>query len=403
MSEAVIVFDEIQALPIKLVHLFNDAVNFLHTFGQSTILLCTATQPHLHNTDRPVLLSDQPDIFSITPEELKVFERVHIDDETRSEMDHEQIAALIRTQIEQGKSTLVILNTKGDARKVYEQCRSIKCEKAFLTTDLCPAHRLKVLERLRKNLGHEDKRLTLCVSTQLIEAGVDISFECVIRAEAALDSIIQAAGRCNRNKENPVPQSVIVINIKNERLLGLPEIKDGKEITARVFRENHDKNLLSDEVINAFYTNYFYQQKNKMDFNTKNGKTTIYSLLNDNKLDKVAYANRHNKEYTGLPAAFQMAADEFSVIDGGQIGIVVPYEDAMKLVNQFKKANNPKDKMSILKQLQRYTVSVYLNSSDVLKEVVCIVDDTFYLLHPDYYDTLEQGLKCEAMFSFLNV
>lgn len=136
MSEAVLVFDEIQALPIKCVHLFNDAVNFLHVFCKSSILLCTATQPHLHNTDRPILLSNDPDIVSLTPDELEIFERVHIKDETQSAMDHGQIAGLVKTQIEQGKSTLVILNTKRDASEVYKHCKQFDCKKAFLTTNL---------------------------------------------------------------------------------------------------------------------------------------------------------------------------------------------------------------------------------------------------------------------------
>ena len=410
MSESVLIFDEIQALPIKCVHLFNSAVNFLQIFGKSTILLCTATQPHLHKTDRQrrVLLSDKPDIVSIAPDELKIFERVHIEDKTQPPMDHEQIARLLRTQIEQGKSTLVILNTKSDARKVYEQCRPIECEKAFLTTDLCPAHRLNILDRLRKNLDPKTRRLTFCVSTQLIEAGVDVSFDCVIRAKAGLDSIIQAAGRCNRNMENPTPQSVFVVDVQNEKLSRLPEIKAGKDVTARVLREKQGDNLLSDEVINLFYQYYFFDQQKgtnigKMDYKTRNEKTTIYSLLNDNRLGTKAYNYRNNKNYTGLPCAFQTAAEEFSVIDGVQIGIVVPYGDAMKLVDAFQSCYNPKEKMRILKHLQKYTVSLYLSSLGEIKQAVDLVDDTFYLLSPDYYDAAEQGLKREAMFSLLDV
>ncbi len=305
MSEAVLIFDEIQALPIKCVHLFNEAVNFLQTFGKSTILLCTATQPHLHRTERPVLLSDKPDIVSITPEDLKVFERVRIEDKTQSTMDHEQIAALAKAQIGQGKSTLVILNTKGDARGVYERCEPIVCEKAFLTTDLCPAHRLNILRRLRKNLDPKTRQVTLCVSTQLIEAGVDLSFDSVIRAEAGMDSIIQAAGRCNRNKENPTPQSVFVVDVQGEKLSRLPEIKDGKGVTARVFRENQGTNLLSDEIIAQFNDYYFYGQKEKMDYSIKGDNTTIFSLLSNNPLGTVAYRNRNNKNYAGLPSAFR--------------------------------------------------------------------------------------------------
>ena len=408
MSESVLIFDEIQALPIKCVHLFNEAVNFLQVFGKSTILLCTATQPHLQNTERPVLLSDEPEIVSITPHELKVFERVHIEDKTQLKMDHEQIAGLVKEQIEQKKSTLVILNTKGDARKVYEECRSIECEKAFLTTDLCPAHRLNVLERLRKNLTPKAKRVTLCVSTQLIEAGVDVSFDCVIRALAGMDSIIQAAGRCNRNKENPTPQPVFVVDVQDEKLSRLPEIKEGKDVTERVFREKKGANLLSDEVISLFYQYYFFGQQTgenigKMDYKTKDEKTTIYNLLNENSLGAKAYQNRNNRYYQGLPCAFQRAADEFFVIDGTQTGVVVPYGDALKLVGEFQRSHEPKEKMRILKQLQKYTVSVYSNSLDKIKQGASLVDDTFYLLSPDYYDAEVQGLKREAMFSLLHV
>ncbi|MCF6267380.1 MAG: CRISPR-associated helicase Cas3' [Desulfuromusa sp.] len=408
MSEAVLIFDEIQALPIKCVHLFNEAVNFLQTFGRSTILLCTATQPHLHKTEHPVLLSDEPEIVSITSDELNIFERVRIEVKTQSVMDHEQIATLVKAQIGQGKSTLVILNTKSDAHGVYEQCKPIACEKAFLTTDLCPAHRLNILERLRKNLNPKTKRVTLCVSTQLIEAGVDVSFDCVIRAAAGFDSIIQAAGRCNRNKENTTSQTVFVVDVQGENLSRLQEIKEGKSVTARVLRENQGKDVLSDEVINRYYQYYFYDQQRgrnigKMDFMTKDGNTTIYSLLSNNPLGMFAYRNRNNKEYAGLPSAFRTASDEFSVIDGAQIGIVVPYGDAMKLVDAFYSCYNPKQKMRILKQLQKYTVSVYIQAFDGLKQAVSIVDDTFYLLSPDYYDVAEQGLKREAMFSLLHV
>lgn len=403
MSEAVIIFDEIQALPIKCVHLFNDAVNFLQTYGKSTILLCTATQPHLHRTKRPVLLEDKPELVTLTPKEQKTFERVCIVDKTQPPMDHSQISTLAKKQIEQGKSTLVILNTKADARKVYELSESFECEKTFLTTDLCPAHRLNILERLRKNLEPKTKQITLCVSTQLIEAGVDISFDCVIRAEAGMDSIIQAAGRCNRNKENATLQSVFVIDVLDEKLSHLPEIKDGKNVTARVFREKKDRILLSDEVIGLFYQYYFYNQKDAMDYDIKGNTTTIYSLLNDNPLGTIAYENRNNKKYYGLPSAFQTAADNFSVIEGGQTGIVVPFGNALQLVSDFQYCQDPKEKMRILKTLQKYTVSVYSHTLEKLGKALSVIDNSFYLLSPDYYDTEEYGLLIEPKFSFYYV
>ncbi|MDR1529646.1 MAG: CRISPR-associated helicase Cas3' [Burkholderiales bacterium] len=400
MSEAVLIFDEIQSLPIKCIHLFNDAVNFLSTFGRSTVLLCTATQPHLDKAERPVHLSTDPALVSLTPEEVNVFTRVRVDDGTQASMNYEQIAALAEQQLDRDKSTLVILNTKADARAVFEKCNEFDGEKAFLTTDLCPAHRMDVLDRLRCAL--DAKRPTLCVSTQLIEAGVDISFACVIRAKAGLDSIVQAAGRCNRNAEIPVPQTVFVVDVKDEKLSRLPEIADGKGKTARVIDETNGENLLDTAALNLFYKYYFCEQKNKMDYVIEwdkrgNSKSTIYNLLNDNPLGTQAYKNRNGERYQGVPAAFQTAAAAFSVIDGGQIGIVVPYGEAQQLVLAFEKTFDPKERIRILKKLQRYTVSVYSYVLQKLFDAHAIraVDETFYFLASIWYDADEFGLLSE--------
>ena len=137
-----------------------------------------------------------------------------------------------------------------------------------------------------------------------------------------------------------------------------------------------------------------------MDYSIQGGNTTVYSLLSHNPLGTVAYRNRNDEEYRGLPCAFRTAAEAFSVIDGGQIGIVVPYGDAMKLVGDFQRCHDPKERMRILKKLQKYTVSAYPHTLDEIGQAVRIVDDAFYLLSPDYYDTKEQGLMLEAKLSF---
>lgn len=406
MANAVLVFDEVQSLPIKCTHLFNDAVNFLHQFGKSTVLLCTATQPHLHETERPIWLSKNSELVHVPEERSGVFKRVAIEDKSGTVKTYEEVVTLAKSQLKQGKSTLIILNTKRSAQEVYGQCAVPDCEKVFLTTDLCPAHRLGLIESLRKNLNPETRRLSLCVSTQLIEAGVDISFDCVIRAKAGLDSIVQAAGRCNRNGEQAELQSVFVVEPQEENLSRLLEIQEAKKITSRVLREKQGYDFLSDEVIAAFYKYYFFDQKQKMDFDTKDGVTTIYSLLSKNPLGAEAYRSRQGNPYKGLPAAFETAAKEFSVIDAAQTGVVVPYGEALQLISKFENTYETKVQMRILKKLQKYTVSVYSNVLEQLKEdravdVIRSVKDEFYLLSPDYYDP-EQGLRREALYSLLD-
>ena len=124
-------------------------------------------------------------------------------------------------------------------------------------------------------------------------------------------------------------------------------------------------------------------------------------MLSDNFLDTSAYENRNNEKYTGLPCAFKTAADMFSVIAGDQTGIVVPYGDSLKLVADFKSCFDPKEKIRILKKLQKYTVSVYSNTLQKIGNAIRTIDETFYLLDSAYYDAEELGLLLEQKFTLL--
>jgi CRISPR-associated endonuclease/helicase Cas3 len=404
MANSVIIFDEIQALPIKCVHLFNDAVNFLNVFGNAAILFCTATQPHLNKVDRPVRMSENPNIVSLPNTDS--FKRTFVTRETFLEYDLDELSKFVKKQLDSGKSTLVVLNTKTTAEKLYDKCGELDCDKALLTTNLCPAHRLKILERLRDSL--QNKRLALCVSTQLIEAGVDVSFPRAVRAKAGLDSVVQTAGRCNRNGENPIPQKVFVVDLKEENLSKLPEIRAGKDAAGRVFRDTSIKDFLSEEALNLYYQYYFYDQKKKMDYAISNPKTTIYNLLSKNNLALAAYNDQNETAHEGLPCAFRTAAENFSVIENGQTGIVVPYGEADTLVKQFEHTYDPKERVRILGKLQKYTISVYAYALEKLVEakVVSLVDNQFYYLDTRYYkckDGDDRGLVLGEKLSLLYI
>ena len=113
--------------------------------------------------------------------------------------------------------------------------RRATAEVYHLSTNMCPAHRLTTLDEIKSRL--KEKSPVICVSTQLIEAGVDIDFGCVIRYIAGLDSIVQAAGRCNRNGSRPRLGQVYIVNPAEENLDKLRDIRIGKECAERVLRE----------------------------------------------------------------------------------------------------------------------------------------------------------------------
>ena len=116
-----------------------------------------------------------------------------------------ELAEIVRSKQDENGSILIILNTRSAVEKVFEalkQCQPEHTQLYCLTTHLCAKHRADVIAEVKQKLNtlHGQERL-ICVSSQLIEAGVDVSFDCVIRSMAALPSVAQASGRCNRNAE----------------------------------------------------------------------------------------------------------------------------------------------------------------------------------------------------------
>jgi CRISPR-associated endonuclease/helicase Cas3 len=135
---------------------------------------------------------------------------------------------------------------------------------------MCAAHRLNVLDEIKNSLNNHQP--IICVSTQLIEAGVDIDFGSVIRYLAGLDSITQAAGRCNRNG-NREYGNVWIINPANENLDKLRDIRIGRDISERILDEYQaspdyfENNPIGLTAMKEFYQYYFYQRKDEMKYN----------------------------------------------------------------------------------------------------------------------------------------
>ena len=221
LANSLIIFDEIQTLPIKCVHMFNNSINFLVESCASSVVLCTATQPLLNKVDSRKGACDFNDQNEIIPDVKKLFDdlkRVRIEDCCRiGGYSDAEIAFCAKDEIENIGSCLVIANTKKNALNIYRACLELTQETVYhLSTGMCPAHRKVSLDKIRKLLKNGTP--IICVSTQLIEAGVDIDFGSVIRCASGIDSIAQAAGRCNRHKLRDTGR-VLIVNNKDENLI----------------------------------------------------------------------------------------------------------------------------------------------------------------------------------------
>lgn len=195
IQDSIVIFDEIQTLPMSVAEPTLTMLDNLQQLCRCSILFCTATQPDFHTRDG---FSGLQHIESLVKNPQRVFE------ETRRVVYHplhnyEEITiSELSEHVVKGKlPTLVVFNTKRKARLFFDEMRGCGDFKLFhLSTNMCPAHRKKTIREIR--IALEKKEKIVVSSTQLIEAGVDMDFPSVYRELAPLESIIQSAGRCNR-------------------------------------------------------------------------------------------------------------------------------------------------------------------------------------------------------------
>ncbi len=419
LANSVIIFDEIQSAPLKCISLLNGALNFLNAVCHSTVVLCTATQPLLSQTKRPLMLNENPDIISDVQQKFNQFKRVTVKDKRiPGGYDENTLADFVFEQMSDLQSVLVILNTKRAARKLYrrvcETNQSLpeqeKCIIFHLSTSMCPAHRIQVLDELRGLLGHHR---VICVSTKLIEAGVNISAECVIRALSGLDSIAQAAGRCNRHGEVRC-RNAYIVNMKDENLSMLPDMQEGQNCTERILEEfkqdahSLDHDLLSVRAMNQYYQYYFYSQENKgiMDYQLPKLSTNIYDLLSGNtEAQKAYFGKTGERPAAALKQAFQTAGEHFQVIDNNTTAVLVPYDNAgSQLVADINGSCSLEQLKNCLGRAQQYSVNLFSQDLRYLESkhaVYLLKNGGVLALNPQYYDKSLGVVTEETPLNFL--
>ena len=416
LANSIVIFDEIQTLPINCTHLFCNALNFLTTYAKTTAVLCTATQPLLDKLKAPekgqLIIHKENELIGNVDDVKELFrdlKRVDILNETEPEgWSKERIAEFAMIELEKKGSCLVIVNTKAWAETLYRECveneknekeevkkQKVKKDSIFhLSTHQCSAHRTAIFNTIKARL--KNKQPVLCFSTQLIEAGVDISFASVIRFLAGLDSIAQAAGRCNRNAELEKAE-VHVINPTKEAVDQLIDINEGKKQTSRVFRETVGQELLAPEVMQRYFDYYFYERADVMDYPVSEKqaerKDSLLNLLSEN-------AKNIGENTLYLKQSFMTAGKAFKAIDAPIHSVIVPYGEGEKLITELGGLFDTKAFYACLKKAQKYSVNVFPNVWEKLRERGVVHEikegEGVYYLDETHY-SMEFGLATEAV------
>ena len=338
---SVIILDEVQTLPVGLL---KPIVNVLQEFCDCyhvTVVLCTATQPALEG-DTPYLkgFKDIRDIVSpdVALQHFKMLQRVNYEIQLQGWSWEQLVADVISHQHRQA---LIVLNTRKDALSVLEEfiAGGVVAEDDIfhLSTLLCGKHRRTVLAAVRQRL--KDKRPCLLISTQVVEAGVDLDFPAGYRALGPLDRIVQAAGRCNR--EGKSEKGRVIIFKPAEGKVPLGEYKIAVDETARLLgRQNLD---LHDPGIFEEYFHRLYQQGTD-----ERNIQTLRRKLN-----------------------FPEVAKEFRLIKDDTTAVVIRYDDEVN--NRICEIQRRGVFARDYRALQPYTVSLrnheFLKAKDLCDEI----------------------------------
>lgn len=388
LSEAVIVIDEVQTVPIKMLSLFTLAVNFLSKVCHTTVVLCSATQPCLEETKHSLLPAK--DLVPFDAALWKVFERTKIVEGKTCRID--DLGDYITSQLK--GNLLLVCNTKKEAALVYQQLDGV--ERYHLSASMCMAHRQRTLQKIENAL--EEGRTFVCVATQVIEAGVDISFKQAIRVIAGMDSIIQTAGRCNRHRETENSE-VQIVRCTDENLSKLKDIKDAQDATLALLNlfnrnpERFNNDLSSDEAIRQYYKNLYDNQKEGAMDGIINGKN-LFEMLSDNS----SFIPEECEEKYCLNQAFKTAGKTFTVFETETYDVIVPYGKGKHLISELGTERARYDflyKKDLLEQLKPYTISIYSYQKKQLQEQGALYEPNescVLVLQETYYDEDALGL-----------
>ena len=327
IAGSVIILDEAQMLPLNLLLPIMQAIKELAQNYRCSVVMCTATQPAVQAENGFYLGFEN--VREIAPKPTALFDKLR-----RTTVQHigTQTDADLLAKLAEHPQMLVIVNNRRHARSLYDQAKHL--EGTFhLTTLMCAKHRSQKLDEIRGRLKNGEP--CRVIATSLIEAGVDVDFPLVMRAEAGLDSVAQAAGRCNREGKRPSENSFVWIFAPEEQWKAPPELATQAAVM-RLTADSFSDDLLSTQAVAAYFTE-LYQ-------------------LKDSELDNKKILKMHNDTGQSLDFPFQTIADKFRMIESHMQPLIIPFDnEAESLISSLHHTDHIG---GLLRKLQPYTVQI---------------------------------------------
>ena len=327
IAGSVIILDEAQMLPLNLLLPIMQAIKELAQNYHCSVVMCTATQPAVQAENG--FYRGFENVREIAPKPTALFDKLR-----RTTVQHigTQTDADLLAKLAEHPQMLVIVNNRRHARSLYDQAKHL--DGTFhLTTLMCAKHRSQKLDEIRGRL----KKGEPCrvIATSLIEAGVDVDFPLVMRAEAGLDSVAQAAGRCNREGKRPSENSFVWIFAPEEQWKAPPELATQAAVM-RLTADSFSDDLLSTQAVAAYFAE-LYQ-------------------LKGSELDNKKILKMHNDTGQSLDFPFQTIADKFRMIESHMQPLIISFDgEAENLISSLHHADHIG---GLLRKLQPYTVQI---------------------------------------------
>ena len=328
IANSVIILDEVQTLPTDYLQPIVDALkSYQRMFGIS-VLFTTASQPVLsgliEGCNPKAAFQGIDGITEIIPKEYALHDRLRRVcleiDNTGSTYDE------IADRLSRHDKVLCIVNTRNDAREIFERLPK-EGMTIHLSRMMCPRHVTKTIQEIKQALSYNSETVIRVVATQLIEAGVDIDFPVVYRQEAGLDSILQAAGRCNREGKLDMATAYVFSLSVEHKLYG--SIIDANNARLNMVNVN---DWFAPETMTEYFRQLYCRKET---FDKKDIKTLLY---------------KHTE------MCFAEAAKEFRLIEEAGTTVYVNMDDSLELVERLKTDGIT---YSLMKQLSQYSVNIH--------------------------------------------